>query len=93
MTFTHHHCGQTPMIVKLIDRHIGGLFELLPNGKYDYKPQFEDGTEQYICGICDHPLTDEEAQQFIKLIYLPPEAFPDLETETKTDTQQSSTPS
>ena len=74
MVFIHKKCGQSPDLVKIVEKQIINTLKKQPNGDYRLEINFNeiDGHE-YICDKCDTTLEEEEIIEILKKIYIPEE--------------------
>lgn len=74
MVFIHKNCGQSPDLVKVIEKHQINLLRKQSDGAYrlEIVQKYEDEHE-YICDKCNNSLTQEEIVELLKEIYIPKE--------------------
>jgi hypothetical protein len=74
VVFIHKKCGQSPDLVKVIEKHLINLLRKLPDGAYRLEIIFDEIDEhEYICDKCNNPLTEEEIVELLKEIHIPEE--------------------
>lgn len=74
MVFIHKKCGQSPDLVKIIEKQIINTLKKQPNGNYRLEIVFNEiSGHEYICDKCSTTLEEEEIVELLKEIYIPEE--------------------
>ena len=74
MVFIHKKCGQSPDLVKIIEKQVINILKKQPNGSYRLEIIFNEiAGHEYICDKCNTTLDDEEIVEILKEIYIPEE--------------------
>ncbi len=74
VVFIHKKCGQSPDLIKIVEKQIINTLKKQPNGHYRLEIVFNEiSGHEYICDKCNTTLDDEEIVEILKEIYIPEE--------------------
>jgi len=81
VVFIHKKCGQSPDLIKIIEKQIIYTLKKQPNGCYRLEIIFsgnladdnEMAGHEYICDKCNTTLEEEEIVEILKEIHIPEE--------------------